>query len=240
VISAQAQLTITGMLKDTAQTTVSSATLMLLNPKDSTLVNFSTSDAKGNFIFRNIRKTNYLLKVSHIAYMPKEILINPTENKEISLGVVELNPIAGFLMEVVIKEAKAPIFIKGDTVEYDATIQTNRNQSYINYSAHINAKWQVFKKTYLEGNYRFTNHTNKKLDLKQDLHILNLSVRQVIGKKNQWELRATAVDLLNQTKSITQNATANYIEYRTAPTLARYFMLTVSYNLKGFEVKKMR
>ena len=120
------------------------------------------------------------------------------------------------------------------------SIQTNRNQSYINYSAHINAKWQVFKKTYLEGNYRFTNHTNKKLDLKQDLHVLNLSVRQVIGKKNQWELRATAVDLLNQTKSITQNATANYIEYRTAPTLARYFMLTVSYNLKGFEVKKIR
>ena len=62
-------------------------------------------------------------------------------------------------------------------------------------------------------------------------------MRQVIGKKNQWELRAIAMDILNQTKFVRQFAATNYIEYRTAPTLARYFMLTVSYNLKGFEVK---
>ena len=120
-ISAKAQFTITGMLRDTSQTAISSATVMLLNPKDSTLVNFSTSDSKGNFIFRNVKKTTYLLKISHIAFMPKEIFINPPEEKELNLDVIELKPIAGFLMEVVIREAKAPIFIKGDTVEYDAT-----------------------------------------------------------------------------------------------------------------------
>jgi hypothetical protein len=120
-LSAQAQFTITGMLKDSSQTAVSSATVMLLNPKDSTLVNFSTSDSKGNFVFRNVKKTNYLLKISHIAFMPKEIFITPPEEKELNLDVIELKPIAGFLMEVVIREAKAPIFIKGDTVEYDAT-----------------------------------------------------------------------------------------------------------------------
>ncbi|MCL2246885.1 MAG: outer membrane beta-barrel family protein, partial [Lentimicrobiaceae bacterium] len=117
------------------------------------------------------------------------------------------------------------------------SIQIDRNQSYINYSANINAKWQVFKKTYLEGTYRFSNYTNKKLDFIQDFHILNLSVRQVIGKKNQWELRAAAVDILNQNEYIRNTAAVNYTEYRTAPTLARYFMLTVSYNIKGFEVK---
>jgi hypothetical protein len=117
------------------------------------------------------------------------------------------------------------------------SIQTDRNQSYINYGANINAKWQVFKKTYLEGTYRFSNYSNKKLDFNQNLNILNLSVRQVIGKKNQWELRLAAIDILNQNEYINQIARINYIEYRTAPTLARYFLLTASYNLKGFEVK---
>jgi hypothetical protein len=102
----------------------------------------------------------------------------------------------------------------------------------------VDAKWQVFKKTFLEGTYRFTNYTNKSFEYYQNMHTLNLSVRQVIGKKNQWELRLAAMDILNQNEYIRQSAMANYIEYRTSPTLSRYFMLTASYNLKGFEVKQ--
>ncbi|MCL2289516.1 MAG: outer membrane beta-barrel protein [Bacteroidetes bacterium] len=117
------------------------------------------------------------------------------------------------------------------------SIQTDRNQSFINYGASLTAKWQVFKKTYLEGTYWFSNYTNKNLDFNQNIHRLNLSVRQVIGKKNQWELRLAAVDILNQNEYIRQIAAVNYIEYRVSPTLARYFLLTVSYNLRGFEVK---
>ena len=121
VSAAHAQLTITGMLKDTANEAISTATVMLLNPKDSTLANYTSSDSKGNFSFKNVKKTNYILKTSHISFMPREILIKPTEEREINLGVIEMKPIANFLMEVVIKEARAPIFIKGDTVEYDAS-----------------------------------------------------------------------------------------------------------------------
>jgi len=117
------------------------------------------------------------------------------------------------------------------------SIQIDRNQSFINYGASLNAKWQVFKKTYLEGLYRFSNYSNSNLDFNQNINTLNLSVRQVIGKKNQWELRLVAADLLNQNEYIRQIAAVNYIENRVSPTLARYFLLTVAYNLKGFEVK---
>ncbi|MCL2246008.1 MAG: TonB-dependent receptor family protein [Lentimicrobiaceae bacterium] len=118
------------------------------------------------------------------------------------------------------------------------SIQVDRNQSYINYIIYINTKWQVLKKTYIEGSYRFDRSSNRRLDLDQHQHLLNLAVRQIIGKKNQWELRAVASDILNQTKAISQIAMGNYTEYRTSPKLARYFLLTVAYNLKGFEVKK--
>jgi hypothetical protein len=117
------------------------------------------------------------------------------------------------------------------------SIQNDRDQNYYSYGANLSVKWQFLKKTYLESNYRFSNYTNNKLTFNQNIHNLNVSIRQVIGKKNQWELRLAALDILNQTKFITQRAEINYIEYRTAPTLARYFLLTASYNIKGFETK---
>jgi len=117
------------------------------------------------------------------------------------------------------------------------SIQADRNQRYMSSGAYINVKWQVFKKTFLESSYGFSNYTNKKLDFVRNLHKLNFSVRQVIGKKNQWELRLSANDVLNQNRLINQFAQTNYIEYRTTSTLARYFMLTAAYNIKGFEVK---
>ncbi|MDR1758702.1 MAG: TonB-dependent receptor family protein [Bacteroidales bacterium] len=116
------------------------------------------------------------------------------------------------------------------------SIQRDRNQNYMNYSANAGFKWQMLKKTFLEGNYRFSNYNNKKLEFTQNIHTLNLSVRQVIGKKNQFELRFAAIDLLNQNQYIRQIAATNYVEYRTSPTLARYFLLTFAYNLRGFDI----
>jgi len=117
------------------------------------------------------------------------------------------------------------------------SIQSDRNQTYISYGASISTKWQMFKKTFLEGTYRFSNYAYKTLDFNQNINMLNVFVRQVIGEKNQWELRLSAIDILNQNQFIRQIAAVNYIENRISPTLARYFLLTAAYNIKGFETK---
>ncbi|MDR1112754.1 MAG: outer membrane beta-barrel family protein, partial [Bacteroidales bacterium] len=116
------------------------------------------------------------------------------------------------------------------------SIQIDRNQNYLNGSANVGFKWQVFKKTFLEGSYNFSNYSNKKLDFNQNIHNLNVSIRQVLGKKNQFELRLAGIDLLNQNQYIRQIASTNYIEYYISPTLARYFLLTFAYNLRGFDL----
>ncbi|MDR2834604.1 MAG: TonB-dependent receptor family protein [Bacteroidales bacterium] len=116
------------------------------------------------------------------------------------------------------------------------SINTDKNQNYMRYSANAGFKWQVFKKTFLEGNYSFSNYNNSKLDFNQNINNLNVSIRQVIGAKNQFEIRIAAMDLLNQNQYIRQIASVNYIEYRQSPTLARYYLLTVAYNLRGFEI----
>jgi hypothetical protein len=128
--------------------------------------------------------------------------------------------------------------ISSNYVEY--SINSDRNQHYTNYSASAGIKWQFLKKTYLEGNYNFSNYNNKSLEFDQNIQLLNLSIRQVLGEKNRFEIRLAAFDLLNQQQYVRQYASLNYVEYRTAPTLARYFMLSVSYNLKGFDTDNRR
>ena len=46
---APSKVTIRSAIRDTADAEVPFATVMLLTPKDSTLVNFTTSDGKGYF-----------------------------------------------------------------------------------------------------------------------------------------------------------------------------------------------
>lgn len=123
VLSAQSpnRVTIKGAIRDTSGAEIPFATVMLLNPKDTTLVNFSRSDDKGNFAFKNIKNASYLFKISYIGYIPHQQLLEVSETEINDLGTVAIKPITQELMEVVIKTAKAPLRIRGDTIEYDAT-----------------------------------------------------------------------------------------------------------------------
>ncbi|MEQ1743962.1 MAG: outer membrane beta-barrel protein [Saprospiraceae bacterium] len=113
--------TIKGVIRDTTDAVAEYATVMLLSPVDSTLVNFSRSDEQGNFMFKNIKNSPYIFKASYIGHIPYQQTIEPSDTDVSDLGVVRLKPISTELMEVVIKTAKAPLRIRGDTIEYDAT-----------------------------------------------------------------------------------------------------------------------
>lgn len=115
------RITIKGILQDTTHEVIPFATVMLLNPADSSLANFTTSNDKGSFQFNNVKNSSYLLKVSHVSYLPLQKMITPSATDVNDMQIVEMKPISQTLMEVVIKAAKAPLRIRGDTVEYDAT-----------------------------------------------------------------------------------------------------------------------
>ncbi|MCS7037782.1 MAG: outer membrane beta-barrel protein [Saprospiraceae bacterium] len=117
------RITLKGVVAtDTVGEPAALATVMLLNPADSTLVTFARSDAQGAFAFKNIRNTAYLLKISYVGYLPYQQHLSPAESETVDLGRLTLKPIQRELMEVVIRTAKAPLFIRGDTIEYDATM----------------------------------------------------------------------------------------------------------------------
>jgi hypothetical protein len=113
--------TLKGSISDTTGTSLPFATVMLLNGKDSTLVNFTRTDDKGLFSFKNIRNAAYILKVSYVGYIPYTGNLNPASSETNDLGKISMKPISHELMEVVVHTAKAPLHIRGDTIEYDAT-----------------------------------------------------------------------------------------------------------------------
>jgi len=115
------RITIKGVLQDTTHEVIPFATVMLLNQADSSLVNFMSSNDKGEFAFVNVKNIAYLFKVSHMSYLPLQKIIQPSATAVNDLHVIEMKPISQMLMEVVIKAAKAPLRIRGDTVEYDAS-----------------------------------------------------------------------------------------------------------------------
>jgi len=118
---APSKTTIKGFITDSTGADIPFATVMLLNPTDSTLLNFSRSDEKGNFMFKNVKNVPYLFKISYVGYLPLQKYVPAAAGEVNDLGTLNIKPINTELMEVVIKAAKATLSIKGDTVEYDAS-----------------------------------------------------------------------------------------------------------------------
>lgn len=115
------KISIKAVVVDTNRVPVAFSTVMLLNPFDSTLANFTTSNMEGVFEFSNLKNILYLLKISQVNSLPFQRHLPISEKVMVNLDTLVLHPINRTLLEVVIKAAKAPIYIKGDTIEYDAS-----------------------------------------------------------------------------------------------------------------------
>jgi hypothetical protein len=112
---------IEGTVVDTSNAPLSFASILHLLPADSALVTYTLTDDNGLFSFKNIPKKEYLIKATYVSYLPYQHLISPDRTDELHLGKISLKPISKELYEVVVKTARAPISIKGDTIEYDAS-----------------------------------------------------------------------------------------------------------------------
>lgn len=112
---------IDGMAFDTLNDPLVAATVLLLEKSDSTMVEFTRTDLAGAFNFRKVPNGNHLVKITYLGFIPITIDASSLDGTDVDLGKLEMVEIAEELMEVVIKAAKAPMKMRGDTLEYDAT-----------------------------------------------------------------------------------------------------------------------
>lgn len=125
VFTAQAlyaqKITVKGKLVDATDTPLPMATILFLNPKDSTLINFGATNKEGLFEVKNLNRAEYLFKVTYISQETLWLKISPKpEEIIIDLGVQKMQPASTLLGEVQIKGERAPVTIKKDTIEFNA------------------------------------------------------------------------------------------------------------------------
>lgn len=114
--------TIKGTVVDSTGALLPAATVMLLSPQDSALVSFGRTGDEGTLEFKNVKRVPYLLKISYVGYLPYEQVVKPDGDEPVTdLGKIQLKILNQDLFEVVIKTARAPLSIRGDTVEYNAS-----------------------------------------------------------------------------------------------------------------------
>lgn len=115
------KFSIKGQVTDSLSGPLPSSTVMLLNPKDSSLVNFGVSDVKGSFEIKNVNKGEYLLKITFVGYANyMKRVTTPAETGIIDLGRIKMLPKSQELDAVVVLGEKNPVTVKKDTIEFNA------------------------------------------------------------------------------------------------------------------------
>ena len=122
VSQAQKNGSIKGILYDSvAKQPVTSATITVLQKKDSSLVTFTMTDNKGHFDITGLGNGEYRLLITHVNYHnnSKQFTIDDA-NKNRDLGNVIMHNTAQLLDEVVVTAEAPPVTLIGDTVQYNA------------------------------------------------------------------------------------------------------------------------
>ncbi len=123
------KISLRGMLKDSVNSPLPSATVLLLNAKDSALVNFASSGSDGSFKITNVRKQSYILKITYVGFNPHIQLLDLTStNDDFDTGTIFLQAGVDQLDEVMVTAERDPVTIKNDTIEFNAgSFKTREN-----------------------------------------------------------------------------------------------------------------
>ncbi len=117
--SAQGRVDVTGVVTDSTDAGLQAATVVLLQPADSTLASFATTAADGSFRIRRVPAGPYLLKVTYVGYTPhvREIEVGA---EPLDVGRIALADEVGALGQLVVGAERVPMVVKQDTLEYNA------------------------------------------------------------------------------------------------------------------------
>ncbi len=115
------KFSVVGQVVDTLSNPIASATAVILNPKDSSVISFSVSDAHGVFEIKDMNAGTYLLKITFVGLsLITRRISTPTNSTVVNVGRIKMRQVSKQLDEVIIKGDKAPVTVRRDTIEFNA------------------------------------------------------------------------------------------------------------------------
>ena len=122
--------------------------------------------------------------------------------------------------------------------KYD--INTSQNQRNINNTYDATLQTPLFLGVFLNSSLNYTQVINQRFNVNETIPIVNASIYKLFLPGNKLEVRLSIYDALNRNVSINQTAFGNSVSNTTTGTLARYGMLSLTYNLKGIKTGNNR
>lgn len=140
------------------------ASVSLLLARDSSLVTFGITDGDGRFVFKNIAEGQYRVLVTYVGYRSRACRVAVTKaDPTANAGTIDLVAQSQTLNEVSVQGEKAPIAVKGDTLEFNAgSFKTRPNAQVeellkklpgvqVDRDGNVTAQGQSVKKVLVDG-----------------------------------------------------------------------------------------
>ncbi|GAB3043102.1 outer membrane beta-barrel protein [Spirosoma pulveris] len=146
------------------------ASISLLAGKDSSLVNFGITDGEGRFSFPKIAEGQYRILVTYVGYRSRarRVAVTKTDPSP-NVGAIDLVAQSQTLTEVSVQGERAPIAVKGDTLEFNAgSFKTRPNAQVedllkklpgveVDRDGNVKAQGQAITKVLVDGKPFFGN-----------------------------------------------------------------------------------
>ncbi len=119
----QSKFNVSGIIidKETEEALIS-ASVRVLKVADSSYVAGKATDMNGSFTLQNIKKGDYVLQISYVGYVTKELPLelSKQKEKEVDLGYITMSTDAVMLQEATITAQAAKVQVKGDSLIFNA------------------------------------------------------------------------------------------------------------------------
>ena len=121
---AQSKLNVSGtILEEGTEEPIISATVRILSLPDSSMVGGAATGLDGTYNIKDVKKGNYLLKITFIGYKERILPLDLTgkKDKNFSMGYIHITPDSKLLKETEVVANAAQVQVNGDSLVYNAS-----------------------------------------------------------------------------------------------------------------------
>lgn len=114
------------------------------------------------------------------------------------------------------------------------TIRSTQNQTYFNQNSRLRFMSIFWEGFFIQTELNHQYDQGLQSSYNRNSLLCNLSFGKKLFSSDQGEIRVSVYDVFNQNTNIQRNLTESYLEDSRTNVLGRYWLLTLSYNLRAF------
>jgi len=115
------------------------------------------------------------------------------------------------------------------------SLDQSLNANYVNQLAGLRANWQPTRKWMLSSEWAYTHYSGLDAGIDPDFLLWNAGIGYRLGKNGDGEIRISTFDVLGQNQAIGRTVSDVYVDDTRTSVLQRYFLLTLTWNIRRFK-----